>query len=129
MADVAIEVTLLSSAARTATTNSSDQDNRFYWGLILFLDVTTRASSTTLTPGLQVKEPIGSNYITIWTATSAINSSDTTVAYLFYPSPNADAKALYTEAVDLIIGKTWRIVMTHGDTNSITYSVSASMLP
>lgn len=123
-----IELTLLASAARTATTNTTDQVNYNHRGLILFVDVTARAASTTLTPNLQVKEVVGGNYITVWTAAAAINSSDTTIAYLFYPSALADAAELYTESVDLTIGRTWRIAMTHSDTDSITYSVSAAMI-
>lgn len=123
-----LEATLLAAAARTATTNSPDQTNYNHRGLILFVDVTARAAATTLTPNLQVKEPVGGNYITIWTAAAAINSADTTVAYLFYPSALADAAELYTEAVDLTLGRTWRLAMTHSDGNSVTYSVSCSMI-
>lgn len=124
-----IELTLLISAARTVTTPSLDQINRHYKGLILFVDVTARAAATTLTPSLQVKEPVGANYITVWTASAAINTGDGTYAYLFYPSPLTDAANLYTEAVDLLVGRTWRLNMAHSDANSITYSASAAMLP
>lgn len=122
------ELTVLASAARTATTNSSDQLNHNHRGIILFVDITARAAATTLTPNLQVKEPVGGNYITIWTAAAALNSADTTVAYLFYPSALADAAALYTEAVDLTFGFTWRVAMTHSDADSITYSVSCARI-
>jgi hypothetical protein len=123
-----VETTLLASAARTATTNSADQVNYNHRGLILFVDVTARAGTTTLTPSLQVKEPVGSNYITVWTAAAAINSADTTIAYLFYPSGLTDAANLYTEAVDLVLSRTWRLVMTHSDGSSITYSASCAMI-
>jgi len=121
------ERSLLASAARTATTNSGDQENLYHRGLILFVDVTARAAATTLTPNLQVKDLAG-NYITVWTVAAAINSGNTSLAYLFYPSPNTDAANLYTEAVDLVVGRTWRIAMTHSDANSITYSVACSLL-
>ena len=122
------EVTLLSSSGRITTTNTSAQANYAHVGLVLFVDVTGRAGSTALTPNLQVQEPVGDNWVTVWTATAAISSSDTTVAYLFYPSTLTDAAALYTEAVDVTIGRTWRATMTHGDTSVITYSVSCSLM-
>ena len=122
------EVTLLSSAGRITTTNTSTQANYTHLGLLLFVDVTSRAGSTTLTPNLQVQEPVGDNWITVWTAAAAINSSDTTIAYLFYPSGLADAAALYTEAVDMTIGRTWRATVTHSDTSTITYTLSCSLV-
>lgn len=122
------EVTLLTSAGRITTTNASAQTNFYHVGLTLFVDITGRAGSTTLTPNIQVQEPVGDNWITIWTAAAAINSSDTTLAYLFYPSGLADAAALYTEAVDMTIARTWRAAVTHSDTDTITYSVSCSLV-
>ena len=122
------EVTLLSSSGRVTTTNASTQTNYWHRGLTLFVDVTGRDGSTTLTPNLQVQEPVGDNWITVWTAAAAINSADTSIAYLFYPSGLADAAELYTEAVDITIGRTWRATVTHNDTDPITYTASCSMM-
>ena len=61
------EVTLLSSSGRVTTTNASTQTNYWHRGLTLFVDVTGRDGSTTLTPNLQVQEPVGDNWITVWT--------------------------------------------------------------
>ena len=121
------ERVLLAAAARTATTNTADQENIVHRGLILFVDVTARAAATTLTPSLQVKDLAG-NYITIWTVAAAINSANTSLAYLFYPSANVDAASLYTEAVDLAIGRTWRVAVAHSAADSITYSVACSLI-
>lgn len=123
-----LEVAILSSDGRITTTNSSDLNNWNHSGLILFVDITGRDGSTTLTPNLHVQEPIEDNYVTVWTAAAALNSADTTAAYLFYPSTNTDAAALYTEAVDLTIGKVWRVAMTHSDTDPITYTVSCVLM-
>lgn len=123
-----VELTLLASAARTATTPTPDQTNYNWRGLVLFIDVTARAGATTLTPSLQIKDPIGGDYITVWTAAAAINTADGSFAYLFYPSPLADAAELYTEAVDLTIPRTWRVNVVHSDGSSITYSVAAGMI-
>jgi len=122
------EVTLLASDGRITTTNTSTQANYWYRGLVVFADVTGRDGSTTLTPNLQMQDPVGEGWVTVWTAAAAINSADTTLAYLFYPSGLADAAALYTEGVDMTIARTWRWTMTHSDTGVITYSVGCSLI-
>lgn len=123
-----IALTLLASAARTATTPTPDQTNYNHRGLALFINVTARVGTTTLTPSLQVKDPVGAEYHTVWTAAAAINTADGLAVYLFYPSALADAAELYTEAVDLTVPRTWRVNVVHGDTDSITYSVAAGMI-
>ena len=122
------EVTLLGSDGRITSTNSAAQNNYNHLGLVLFVDVTGRDGYTSLTPNLQVQEPVGDGWVTVWTATSAISSSDTTIAYLFYPSTLTDAAALYTEGVDMVVPRRWRATTTHSDTDVITYSVSCSLL-
>ena len=123
------ELTIMASAARTITpSNSADQINYNWRGFVLFVNVTARASAVTLTPSIQSRDPVGGDYITVWTAAAAINTADGSVAYLFYPSPNTDAGSLYTEEIDLLVSRTWRVRMVHSTTGSITYSVAASML-
>jgi len=122
------EKRLLESAARVATPTIEGQANTRHRGMILIVNITARAAATTLTPGLKALDPISGESVTIWTAAAAINSGDATVAYLFYPSPNTDAASLFTEAVDMVIPTRWQAVMTHGDTDSITYSVAAMMI-
>jgi hypothetical protein len=118
---------LLASAARTATQTVGGANNR-HRGMVLVVNVTARAVATTLTPSLQLLDPASGEALTIWTAAAAINSGDVTVAYLFYPSPLADAACLYTEAVDMAVPTRWQVTITHGDANSITYSVSVIMI-
>ena len=60
----------------------------------------------------------------MWTAAAAITATGQ-YAYLFVPGGAAGS---YTEAVNLALGRTWRLGVTHGDTDSITYSVSAVQL-
>lgn len=122
------EKTLLFSAARTATTTTAEQANTRHRGMILVVNVTGRAAATTLTPSLVLVDPVSKETATVWTAAAAINSADATIAYLFYPSPNTDAAALYTEAVDMVVPTRWKVVMTHSDDKSVTYSVSAMMI-
>jgi len=102
--------------------------NTRHRGMILVVNVTAQAVATTLTPALQLLDPVSGEAVTIWTAAAAVNTADATIAYLFYPSPLADAACLYTEAVDMVVPTKWRAVITHSDANSITYSVAAMLI-
>lgn len=119
--------TLLASAARTATVEVGESNNR-HRGMILVVNITARAGATTLTPSLQVLDPVSGRAITIWTAAAVIDTGDATIAYLFYPSPNTDAASLYQEAVDLVVPTRWQLTMVPSDANSVTYSVAAMMI-
>jgi len=116
--------TLLSSSARTTTTNSSDQTNYNWHGLLLVVDVTS-AGTGSITPSIQVKDSISGNYKTVWTAAAALTANGTYVYALTSPKPDA---ASYTEVVGLLVGRTWRLAMTHNNANTITYSASADMV-
>lgn len=119
-------LTLLASAARTTNTNSSDQINYNWRGFLLIVDVSS-AGTGSITPSIQVKDSISGNYKTIWTAAAALTANGTAV-YAFYPGANAIGTLTYTELVQAFVGRTWRLVMTHNNANSITYSASADML-
>lgn len=114
------ELTLLASAARTATTNSSDQTNYNGSRLQIFANVSA-ISGASVTPSLQVKDSISGNYKTVWTAAAAITATGQ-YTYVFAPG---GAGGSNTEVIAAgLTARTFRVVMTHLDTNSITYSVS-----
>lgn len=115
-----VEAILLASAARTATTNSADQTNYNGVGLILFLDVSAVTATPSITLTLQIKDSISGDYFTVWTAAAAVTTTGE-YAYLFVPGGAAGS---YTEAVNLRLGRTWRLRVTHADSDEITYSVS-----
>lgn len=118
-------LTLLSSSARTADTNSSDQTNYNWCGLIIILNVSAQSGGS-VKLGLQLKDSISGNYVTVWTATAA-QTAVGTYTYLLYPGA-LDA-ASWTEKVQLAgPSRTWRITTTTANGSSITYSVSADML-
>jgi len=118
------EVTLLASAARTAEANSTDQTNYNGSGLIIIVDWTVEADTSTLTPRLQIKDSISNDYFTVWSAAADLTAIGT-YAYLFQPGTAAGS---YTEAVNLRVGRTWRFQMGVGDADSSTYSVSGVVL-
>lgn len=115
-------LTLLASAARTITTNSADQTNYNHRGLILTVDVSVIGTGS-ITPSIQAKDSISGNYKTIWTAAAALVGNGTAV-YALYPNSVA---ASFTEAASIMLTRTWRLVLTSNNANSVTASASADM--
>jgi hypothetical protein len=121
-----ISVTVLASAARTATTNSADMTNYNGKAHLFFLNVSAITDTPSITLSLQYKDSISSNYFTIWTAATAVTATGQ-YAYMFGLGGSGSAGS-FTEAVNLRLPRTWRLVATHADADSITYSVSCSEL-
>jgi hypothetical protein len=117
---------VLASAARTATLQSSDQDNEYGRCHILFLNVSAVTATPSITLYLQIKDSISSNYATVWTASAAVTATGQ-YTYLFGLGGSGSVGS-FTEAVNLRLPRVWRLGVTHGDTDSITYSVSAATL-
>jgi hypothetical protein len=114
--------TLLASAARTATTSSSDQQNYSAKGVRVFINVTVHAVSAAIVPTIEVKDPISGTYTAILTGASITTTGHTVLtAY-----PGATVAAGVTLAIPL--SKTWRVTMTPGNANSATYSVGYSYI-
>jgi len=116
------DVTLFASQARTATENGADQTGSNALGLHLVIDVT----SVTLTPSvvftIQGKDAASGKYYTIL-ASAAITGTGTTVLRV-YPGLAAAANTVAND----VLPDTWRVIATHGDADSITYSVGASLI-
>ena len=71
------------------------------------------------------KDPGSGAYETLLTATAITGISRN--SYLLYPAAGAAASDI-TQVVEFPLPKTWRVTMTHADTDSITYSVGYSTL-
>lgn len=119
-------LTLLTTAARTVTTNSADQVNYNWKGCLITVDVTVIGTGS-ITPSIQVKDSISGVYITVWTAAAALTANGTKV-YAFYPNNLTIGTLTYTELVNLLFGRTWRLAMVANNANSVTYSASADMV-
>ena len=122
-------VTVFASAARTATTtNSSDQDNDPQQkGVRLFLDITAASgTSPTLDIKLQVKDPLSAKYEDMAGAAFAQKTGTGQDILTIYPGMAETAD----ESVSDILGSTWRVVATIGgtDTPTFTYSLSGDYL-
>lgn len=115
------DLTLLASAARTATLNSGDLTNYNGRGLHVVLDV-TNAGTGSITLTIQAKDALSGQYYTLL-AGAAVTTVSTNV-YKVFPGATAVANA----AANDILPRTYRILVTHNNANSITYSVGASII-
>ncbi len=125
MAQANFEDTAFDSAAYTATQNSGDLINHNYRYLTIFVDATVEADTASVTPSVQIKSKSG-DYFTIWTAAAAIEAIGNT-AYQLGPGLLAATGEDYTDTGNVVIPRTFRIVMTHADTDDLTYSVTYSL--
>lgn len=116
------EVTVLASAARTATVDSADQTNHNARGAHVIIDVTAITATPSITPKIQVKDPASAKYYDVLVGV-AITAVGTTVIKV-YPGIAASANAAASD----ILGRTWRVRVEHADADSITYSVGAHVV-
>jgi hypothetical protein len=115
-------VAVLPSAARAATTTSDDFLNRNAKGLHLVIDVTAITATPSITVTIQGKDYLSGKYYTIL-ASAAISTTGTTVLKVFPGS----AVTSNLSANDML-PVNWRVSVTHGDADSITYSIAASLM-
>lgn len=122
MADQTVDLTLLDSAARTATTYSAE----FEWldaKALLTIDVTAIASTPTITPGLQAYDPTSGSWFTIFTATSS-QSPGGAARYTYVLTDTAFLPSGFTEAKQVYLTPRMRLVITHADADYCTYSAA-----
>jgi hypothetical protein len=116
------DITVFSSAARTATHNSADLKNHFGSGIHLVIDCTAAADTPSVVFTLQGKDEASGKYYTL-IASAAITGTGTTVLRMFRGG---------TAAANLVVNdnlpRTFRVLATHADGDSITYSVGASII-
>ncbi len=112
----------LASEARTATNNSDDLTNSQHRGCHIIIDVTAVTDTPSVVPTIQGKDTVSGKYYTLLVG-AAITTTGTTILRV-YPdlAPSANLIA------DDIVPNKFRILMTHGDSDSITYSVGVSLV-
>lgn len=115
------DVALLASAARTATVNTTDQTNLAHRGAVVTIDCTASAATPSVVFTIQGKDAAGTYYTIL--ASAAVTGTSTTVLKV-YPGLVAAANS----AADHPLPLTWRVNCVHADADSITYSVSASLI-
>ena len=111
--------TVLSSAARTATPNDNEYQTSGHRFLTLVTDVTAIVTAPSITVSvLGVDRTSGKTYsILVGVAITAVGTQVLKIG----PGLTAAANAVAND----ILPSTFRIVSTHGNSNSITYSIGA----
>lgn len=116
------DITVLASAARTATTESATQTNQHGQGIHVVIDVT----AVTLTPSvvftIQGFDSASGKWYDILSS-AAIVAAGTTVLKVF-----RGATAAPNLAANDQLPAQWRVRAVHADADSITYSVGASLV-
>lgn len=117
------QIQLLASAARTATPTIAIQNTPNIKRLMIFVDVTAIAATPSVTPAIVVEKPdptsTASDTATLLTG-AAITGTGNTILQVgpgLYNVANLVAGAM--------VPAKWGLTLTHGDADSITYSVSA----
>jgi hypothetical protein len=111
---------LIASAAYTTTQNSADQTNYNGRRLELFINVSS-AGTGSVTPSLQVKDSISGNYFTVWTAAAPLTANG---QYVYYFADGAAGSSCTETHGFGLPARSWRLVMTANNANSMTYSAS-----
>lgn len=115
-------VTIFASAARTATVNGDDQINDGGKGLHVVIDCTADPGTASVVFTVQGKDEVSAKYYTI-IASAAITGTGTTVLRV-YPGLTAAANTVVSD----VLPRVWRVIATHADAESLTYSVGASVI-
>ena len=116
--------TLYSSVARTATPTATTQVSyRAERGGHFVIDVTAATATPSVVPTIEAYDATSDSWYTILTG-AAITATGTTVLKV-YPGIAVQANATASD----VLPQTWRVTMTHADTDSITYTVSANLVP
>lgn len=120
------EITVMASAARTASAQSADQTNYNHRGVLVALKVTVNpGGAETLIIAVTFKEPIGGAY-RVMAVSAALFGAGGTGEYriLMYPGVAAASQEI-DQTVGYPLPRTWRVEITNSSTGSWTYSVSA----
>ena len=119
---------VLTSAARTAATNSADQNEPNAKGVLLFLNVTVAGGAAdTLSLKLQALDPVSGSYGDIADFGVMITGTTGLVMAMLYPAAD-DTDFAGVKALKGNLPYTWRAVVTPNDATSWTYSLGASAL-
>lgn len=115
------QVTVLSSAARTATPDTYEYEVSGYRGLHLTIDATASAATPSVVVTILGVDRASSSTYTLL-ASAAITGTGTTVLRVG-PGLTAAANTVANDVLPPVI----RIQSVHGDADSITYSIGMSL--
>lgn len=113
--------TILASAARTATPTAVDQTNLKGRSLHIVLDVIVAPNSPSIVLKIEGKDIASGKYYTILESAAVVGVS--TNIYKVAPWIAAVANLAVADEIPT----TWRVTVTHGNTDSITYSIGYNL--
>lgn len=116
------EVTVLASAARTASVDSADLTNYNGRGVIVVVDVTAVPGVDTITVAIQGKSALGSDYYAILTSAALVATG--VVVLVVYPGVTVAANL----AASHPLPRLWRVSVTASGVGSFTYSISGNYI-
>lgn len=120
--EISEPIVLIESAEYTATQSSNWYTNRKGRALVVTVDCTVDGAAASVVPTVEGRDHVGGAYTML--AMTAVADVGKSQGYIF---PGAAG----TEGVDAsaIIPREFRVTMTHADSDAITYSVGATILP
>jgi hypothetical protein len=121
------EQTALASAARTAGASGASMINVANRGVMIVVDITASTTGNILTLNVQAMGPSGT-YTTIYSFAALTMSAVGQYHFCIYPGA-ASAGAWKAAPLQGPIPRHFRVITTHTDAVSITYSVSVVQLP
>lgn len=121
------EFTALASAARTASNASPDFINDDCRGIQITLDITVASGTGGIIISLQTKDSVTGKYTSLNPSLTALITTGTRI-YQFFPG-SAETVGNITQRQNIVLPKTFRIAVTHGDSSSYTYSVGIVTIP
>ena len=117
-------IQIFSSAARTATVTSASYTTPYHSGAVVSLYATALSATPSIVMKIQGWDVDGAGTWTDILADAAVTTAAPTASNLkLYPGAITAANA----ALDLPLPKKWRVVVTAGDADSITYEVFADL--
>lgn len=120
------DITVLATAARTASTNSADLTNYNARGVLITLDVTTDpAGGETLQLLVQYKDAESSAYEII--LDDAANATPGRRTVIVYPGTAGSANDV-TSTTGYPLPRIWRVRIVHSASGTWNYSVGASLI-
>jgi len=109
------------SAARTATPTAVEVNTRRFRSMVIVLDATAITSTPSVTIALDRKDNASGKYINILTSAAIATVSTNTIRIGLGLPVTANVSA--NEPLPNVV----RVTITHGNANSITYTVSAHL--
>lgn len=118
---MAFEQVIYSSAARTATPTAVEVNTRRFKSIVLVIDVTAIVTAPSITVDIARKDNTSGKYISMLTSAAITTVSTNTIRVALAAPVTANVSA--NEPLPGVL----RVTVTHGNGNSITYSVSAHL--